>query len=164
MKTDDTSLQACLKDTKAWITCNFPLLNSDKTELFSCLSQKSVCLTRYFISVATAQISEARLIRYITDSFQFHFFLTRMCNSTLILIRSLGFDLGRHFFICVILPKLETSSLRLMLQNYSLYALLGWTAVIPYHLDVLKATVLLSAHWEHQGIPAVLRILACHDF
>ena len=37
MKPDETNqlvkLQACLKDIKAWMTCNFLLLNSDKTEV-----------------------------------------------------------------------------------------------------------------------------------
>ncbi len=37
IKPDETiqlaKLQACLKDIKAWMTCNFLLLNSDKTEV-----------------------------------------------------------------------------------------------------------------------------------
>ena len=28
-----TKLQACLKDIKTWMTCNFLMLNSDKTEV-----------------------------------------------------------------------------------------------------------------------------------
>lgn len=39
MKPDDTNklvkLQACLKDIKTWITSNFLLLNSDKTEVIA---------------------------------------------------------------------------------------------------------------------------------
>ena len=39
MRTDETNqltkLQACLKYIKTWMTCNFLLLNSDKTEVIA---------------------------------------------------------------------------------------------------------------------------------
>lgn len=100
-------LRACLEDIKTWMSSNFLLLNSDKTEVvFGPEAQKNKLLGQslHLDGIKLASSNKAKNLCY---------FLTKTCHLDLTWKRFLGSPPSTS----VILLKLETSHPGVMLKN-----------------------------------------------
>ena len=132
-------LQTCLKDIKTWMTCNFLLLNSDKTEVIF-LGPKHLrdTLSNDIAIMDGINLASSNTVR----------------NLGVMLDQDLSFNANikqiskNAFFTCEILQKSDTYCLKKIQKNESMrLSLPGWITAVP-HYQAAQTILLRFSIWS----------------